>query len=159
MYFTRWLIRMNSYYLSKPQWRVGLGAGVRRRSFVQMHTNCATCKIRTIWQKSYEIEWVRSYELDTKLRILRQKSELKMIIIRNVIYKFVVTFIIKKIIQWWKKHYTYITEMKSHTFFFIYMSVFILYTLSEIKVQKLSLGWYLFKSKFHFGTLKVHIST
>ncbi len=26
-YFTRWLIRTNSYDLSKPQWRVGLGAG------------------------------------------------------------------------------------------------------------------------------------
>ncbi len=67
--------------------------GVRRRSFVQMHTNCATCKIHTIWQKSYEIERVRSYELDTKLRIMRQKSELKIIIVRNVRYTFLVTFI------------------------------------------------------------------
>ncbi len=27
-YFTRWLIRTNSYDLSNPQWRVGLGAGL-----------------------------------------------------------------------------------------------------------------------------------
>ncbi len=53
------LTRTILYDLSEPQWRVGLGA----RSFVQIHTNCATRKIRMIWQKkTYEFIQVRSYE-------------------------------------------------------------------------------------------------
>ncbi len=54
MYFTRWLIRMNSYDLtrtilydlSKPQWRVGLGAGLGVGRTISYEL--ATRKIRTI---------------------------------------------------------------------------------------------------------------
>ncbi len=41
--------------------------GVRCRSFVQIHTNCATHKIHTIWQKSYE--FVRISHLVKYVRI------------------------------------------------------------------------------------------
>ncbi len=53
-YFTRWLIHTNSYDLTQSRTIVytpvmgRFRGGVRSRSFVQIHTNCATRKICTI---------------------------------------------------------------------------------------------------------------
>ncbi len=81
-YFTRWLIRTNSYDLtrtilydlSKPQWRVGLGAGVRCRSSVQIHTNWQLVKyVRFSKNRMNLYEWGRmnSYELATLVKYVR----------------------------------------------------------------------------------------
>ncbi len=55
------LTRKILYDLSKPQWRVGLGARLGVGHFYKFK-RMATCKIRTIQQKSYEFVQVRSYE-------------------------------------------------------------------------------------------------
>ncbi len=62
------LTRTILYDLSKPQWRVGLGAGFRCRSFVQIHTNWQLVKYVRFSKNCMNLyEWGRtnSYELAT----------------------------------------------------------------------------------------------